>query len=287
MQGAIVKEGGIKHIKEFKNYTEGIIIRRERKEVMSELPLTNRTKLNVIMDPMQERIYDEAVDEFVKWFEEQQENMTGMAIIAMMSKLRHLVALAKVPATEEYVDEFIEDTDRKLVVFAHHQDVQYLLYESFKDKYDNDKMKDEDRIPVMKLNAEMNGLQRHEVQERFNSLPRCILVASQLASGEGLNLQTCSDCVMHERQWNPGKEEQCEGRFVRIGQTAESVNAIYTHMEGLTAIDQNLDAIVERKRAQFHNWTGTEAEKWSEDAIMKELAASIVRAHKQKRGQAA
>jgi hypothetical protein len=90
---------------------------------------------------------------------------------------------------------------------------------------------------------------------------------------------------MHERQWNPGKEEQCEGRFVRIGQAAESVNAIYTHMEGLTAIDQNLDAIVERKRAQFHNWTGTEAEKWSEEAIMKELAVSIVRAHKQKRGQ--
>ena len=283
MQGAIVKEGGIKHIEQFKQYTEGIIIRRERKSVMSELPLTNRTKLNVIMDTTQEQIYDEAVDEFVKWFEAQQDNMTGMAIIAMMAKLRHLCALAKIPATEEYVDEFIEDTDRKLVVFAHHKDVQYLLYESFKNKYD----KGEDRIPVLKLDADMNGLQRHEVQEQFNSLPRCILVASQLASGEGLNLQTCSDCVMHERQWNPGKEEQCEGRFVRIGQTAESVNAVYAHMEGLTAIDQNLDAIVERKRAQFHNWTGTEAEKWSEDAIMKELAASIVRAHKQKRGQAA
>ena len=60
---------------------------------------------------------------------------------------------------------------------------------------------------------------------------------SQLASGEGLNLQTCCDCVMHERQWNPGKEEQCEGRFIRIGSTATSVSAVYTHMEGLTAID--------------------------------------------------
>ncbi len=276
MQGAIVKEGGIKHINEFREYTKDIVIRYERKEVMAELPLVNRTKLNVVMSPFDEQIYDEAVDEFVKWFEAQQDSMTGMAIIAMMSKLRHLVALAKIPATQEYVDEFIEDTDRKLVIFAHHKDVQYLLYEWAKDKYGKD-------IPVMKLDAEMNGLQRHEVQEKFNQAPRAILVASQLASGEGLNLQTCSDCVMHERQWNPGKEEQCEGRFIRIGQTSDSVNAVYTHMEGLTAIDQNLDAIVERKRAQFHNWTGSEAEKWNEDAIIKELAHSIVRAHKQKR----
>ena len=30
-----------------------------------------------------------------------------------MAKMRHLVALAKIPATLEYVDEFVEDTDRK------------------------------------------------------------------------------------------------------------------------------------------------------------------------------
>ena len=58
-------------------------------------------------------------------------------------------------------------------------------------------------------------------QDKFNKLHHvALLVASQLAAGEGLNLQTCCDCVMHERQWNPGKEEQCEGRFIRIGQNA-------------------------------------------------------------------
>ena len=49
------------------------------------------------------------------------------------------------------------------------------------------------------------------------------MVASTLAAGEGLNLQTCSDCVIHERQWNPANEEQVEGRFIRIGQIAETV----------------------------------------------------------------
>lgn len=277
-QGSFRKEGGIKHIERFKEFTKDICIRRERKEVMTELPLVNRTKLNVVMTADQETIYDEAVEEFVKWYEEEAANCTGMAIIAAMSKMRHLVALAKIPTTMEYVDEFVEDTDRKICVFAHHKDVQAILYEEIKNKYG-------EQMPVFSLTADVDSYRRNEMCDNFNAATRCIMVASQLASGEGLNLQTCCDCVMHERQWNPGKEEQCEGRFIRIGSTAESVSAVYTHMEGLTAIDQTLDAIVERKRRQFTNWTGREAEKWSEDSIIKELAETIVRAHKAKKGR--
>jgi SWI/SNF-related matrix-associated actin-dependent regulator of chromatin subfamily A-like protein 1 len=276
--GATLKEGGIKNIELFKEYTEDIVIRRERKAVMAELPLVNRTKLNVVMDETQEAIYDEAVENFVQWYESQKEEMTGMAIIAMMAKLRHLVALAKIPATIDYVNEFAEDTDRKLVVFAHHVDVQAILYDEIHSAHG-------DEILVLKFTADMNSVQRNEAVDKFNSAKRAIFIMSQGAGGEGLNLQTCSDCLMHERQWNPGREEQCEGRFIRIGQTSDSVNAVYTHMEGLTAIDQQLDAIVERKRIQFHNWTGSEAEKWSEDAIVKELAASIVNAHNAKKNR--
>jgi superfamily II DNA or RNA helicase len=277
--GNQLKEGGIRNIEKFKAHTKDILIRRERTEVMKELPLVNRTKLFVTMDDSQEKIYDEAVDEFVKWFEEQVGEISGMMIIAAMQKMRHLVALAKIPATVEYVDEFIEDTDKKLVVFAHHKDVQSLLYDELNERYSKD-------MPVFKLTAEMSGIERFETQEKFNAAPRALLVASQLAAGEGLNLQTCADCVMHERQWNPGKEEQCEGRFIRIGQTATSVSAVYAHLNGLTAIDSSLDAIVERKRIQFHAvMNNGEAPRWSEDSIMKELAQSIVNSHRAKRNR--
>jgi superfamily II DNA/RNA helicase len=184
-----------------------------------------------------------------------------------------------VPATLEYVDEFIENTDRKLVVFAHHKDVQAILYDELKNKYG-------EQMPIMKLDADLDGMARFEMCEAFNKAPRVIMVASQLASGEGLNLQTCSDCIMHERQWNPGKEEQCEGRFIRIGSTATSVSAVYAHLEGLTAIDAKLDEINERKRIQFHDVHNKgEAPKWNEDAMMRDLAASIVNAHNAKKNR--
>jgi hypothetical protein len=278
--GKFLKEGGIRNVDAFREFTKDICIRRERKEVMSELPTVNRTKLNVVFNEMEEKIYDEAVDDFVRWFEEHQASLSGMAIIAAMAKMRHLVALAKIPTTLEYVDEFIEDTDKKLVIFAHHKDVQLTLYDTLKERYAGE-------IPVLRLFADDNAFRRNQIQDEFNAAPRAILVASQLAAGEGLNLQTCADCIMHERQWNPGKEEQCEGRFIRIGAVAEVVNAIYTHMDGLTAIDAQLDGIVERKRRQFSGWTGREAERWNEDSIMKELAETIVNAQRRKRGKAA
>jgi hypothetical protein len=278
-QGAVLKEGGIRNIPAFREFTKDICIRRERVEVMPELPLVNRTKLNIIMDDTQEQIYDEAVEQFVQWYETEAADMGTMALIAAMSRMRHLVALAKIPATLDYVADFVEDTDRKLVIFAHHKDVQETLFDELTAKYG-------DVMPVFRVVAEMGPAERFEVQGKFNEAKRALLVGSQLGMGEGGNLQTCCDCVMHERQWNPGKEEQCEGRFIRIGQIAQSVNAVYAHMEGLTAIDSTLDAIIERKRVQFHNvHNKTQMQEWNESSIVKELAESIVNAHNSKRNR--
>lgn len=277
--GNQLKQGGIRNIERFREYTKDICIRRERSVVMPELPAVNRTKLYIKMDVDQEAIYDDAVDEFVKWYQDQNEQISGIHILAAMAKMRKLAGLAKISATMEYVDEFVEDTDRKLVIFAHHKDVQEILYESIKEKYG-------EAIPVFQLTADTDSQKRFEIQESFNASKRALMVASQLAAGEGLNLQTCADCVMHERQWNPGKEQQCEDRFARIGQEATSVNAVYAQLEGITAIDAQLDTIVENKRYHFHKTMNkTEMPTWSEESIGKELAQVIVNAHNAKKNR--
>jgi len=157
--------------------------------------------------------------------------------------------------------------------------VQEMLYDGFKDKYGKE-------MPVLRIISTMSGEERFETQKKFNESPRAILVASTLAAGEGLNLQTCADCIIHERQWNPANEEQAEGRFIRIGQTATQVNATYAHLEGLTTIDPQLDGIVGRKRVQFHNsMNNGELIRWSEDDVIKELADTIVNAHNAKKNR--
>lgn len=277
MDGSFRKMGGIRKPLLFKEYIKDIAIRRERQEVMKELPLVNRTKLPVELEAIEQDEYDAAESEFAKWYNNLViggETISAMNMMAQMQRMRHLCGLAKIPATLEFMDEYFENTDRKMVVFAHHRDVQEILYEEFKKRYGSE-------VPIMQLTGAQNSEDRFRIQQEFNAAPRAFLVASTLAAGEGLNLQTCADCIMHERQWNPANEEQAEGRFIRIGQTSLSVNATYIQQAG--SIDSDLDVIVERKRIYIHAAMNKgEMAQWNQSDIIKELADRIVQRVREK-----
>jgi len=281
------KEGGIRNVKAFKEYVSDIIIRREYNDVMDEYPEVNRTLYFYEIEDTQQQMYDEAESDFVKWWNEKviggdEDSIMdiggeGGNMIARLSRMRHILGLAKIPSTLEYVDDFVEETDKKLVIFVHHIDVGSILYEKLKAKYG-------DKMPVLKLTSELNAAERFSLQETFNKSPRALMVASTLAAGEGINLQTCSDCVLMERQWNPANEDQAApGRFKRIGQLATHINV--TCVTAKETVDDFLHSIVERKRGHFHAaMNDGEVPAWNAKEIMKELGEAIVNAHNKKKG---
>lgn len=277
-EGPKLKQGGIKNVKAFKEYTKDLIIRRERTEVMPELPLVNRVKLYCQMETHAAEAYENETNEFVKFYNaatiggEEDSFATQQGILARLARLRQITGLAKIPITLEDIEEFFEETDRKLVVFVHHIAVGQLLVDKAKEL---DIIK-EKGIKVITLTGGMNSEQRYAIQEEFNNTPQILMIASTLASGEGLNLQTCSDCILHERQWNPANEEQVEGRFIRIGQMSDSVTAKYAL--AIDTVDDIFDGIVNKKRIAFHaSMNKGEIGTWNQQSIIKELAESIVK----------
>lgn len=284
-QGNKRKMGGIKRPDKFREFTKELLIRREYNEVMDEFPDINRMKMEVQLDELSQSTYDDEVSEFVKWYNEalisgMEEQLSGIQLLGKMSRMRHITGLAKIPATIGFVEEFVEDTDRKLVIFVHHKDVGELLYNELKETYDGPDS--ENRIPILKMTAELKDSERFEMQENFNKLPRAIMVASTLASGEGIDLQTCADAILHERQWNPQNEDQAApGRFRRIGQLAKAINITVIEADG--TIDEHIDSIVEGKRKSFHDvMNKSKMTTWSEGSFAQELAAIIVAKHKAK-----
>jgi len=275
--GNKMKEGGIRNPQQFKEFIRDMAIRRERTEVMKELPLISRVMQFTEIDKTSQKEYDDTVSDFVKWYNEQvvggdDEGMEYQQnLLAQLAKMRHITGLAKIPATVEFVKEFIEESEqKKIVVFVHHKDVGHILFKTLSDELR------ESGVPVLKLTAEHSAQERFVIQEEFNKLDKVVMVGSTLASGEGLNLQTCAACVMHERQWNPANEEQAEGRFIRIGQTAVNVTA--TYMTAAGTVDEHLSGIVERKRVDFHNAMNKgEMPIWKQTDIMKELTDAIVK----------
>lgn len=281
--GAHQKMGGIANPARFKEKTKHILIRRERSEVMKELPTIQRNAYYCEMDEAANKAYSTEENDFVKFWNnltiggDEDSFEASQGILARLTKMRHLTGLAKIPNTIEFAREFLEETDRKLVIFAHHIDVQQILFDQMS------RFCSESHIAQpLKLTGGMSSEARYDTQEKFNSPNYRLMIGSTLASGEGLNLQTCCDCILHERQWNPANEEQAEGRFIRIGQQSNAVIATYMLAEG--SIDDHFHTLVEAKRARFHAaMNNGAATGWREASLIKELGQAIVDNAKRRR----
>lgn len=280
--GRYQKMGGIKRIKQFREYVKDIIIRREVTEVMKEMPDVNRTLFHTQLESFEQSQYDDATSEFVKWYNDRVANNESLNsfgddgnILAKLARMRHITGLAKIPATVEYVTDFVEETNRKITVFVHHKDVGEILVNEIKKALPH--------TPVFQLKADQDSESRYEIQQEFNRTPTCVLIASTGACGEGINLQTCGDAIMHERQWNPQNEDQAApGRFRRIGSEFKTVNVMF--MTADETVDEILAGIVERKRAAFHaSMNKGDMPTWDQTSFAKELAEGIVKAFEKKR----
>jgi len=273
------KAGGLKRPKEFHEFTKDFIIRREREEVMPELPKCNRTFHYYDLGTKVQDAYNKQEKELYDYMESGSagdDNFTKSSnIMAYLARMRHLVGLSKLDNVLDFVAEFLGSTERKLTIFAHHKDVQQILFNKISEFCREVKIE----LPLF-LNAEVPNDKRFELAEQFQTGNARILVASQLASGEGLNLQKCSDCIMLERQWNPANEEQCEARFIRIGQEASQVNARY--IIALGTVDEYLTEIIEKKREIFAQTMSGKDLVWDENVIMNELKQKLLEKGREK-----
>ncbi len=279
MHGNVYKQGGIRNIKEFREYTKDLCIRRERNDVMPELPKTNRMKLMCEIEDHTRKAYEEEVSEFVKWYNnlviggEEDSALAESGALARLNKMRHIIGLAKIPTTVEWVDEFLEETDRNLVIGVHHIDVGMILA---------NQLKALNKCEIFQLKGGMSDEENHRVKMAFINSRRGVLVASTLSAGEGTDglQKICSDMVLHERQWNPMNEEQLEDRLARIGQESQKVNVTYIHADNST--DTHMDTIIENKRHQFHMAMNKgEYPTWTQNSMVKELTNAIIAsAHK-------
>lgn len=272
--GAKYKQGGIKNPAKFREKCKDLFIRRERKDVMPELPDITRMRLLCEIEDHARKAYDDEVSDFVKWYNELvingEEDSAGteQTAVARIQRMRHIIGLAKIPQTVDSVEDFIDGGGKHLVIGVHHIDVGQLLIAQIK------------ALNIVKVLALVGGAsdtENNRIKEEFIASESCVLVASTLSAGEGTDglQRVCHDMIMHERQWNPMNEEQLEDRLVRMMQKANKINCTYIHADNST--DTHMDGIVERKRHQFHSTMNKgEAIPWHNVNMGKEMIGAIM-----------
>lgn len=265
--GYTYKIGGIRalRIDAWKKYTENLIIRRTRNEVLPDLPKIRRLSSIVDLGDTVKEAYETAMTKFMEAYEETGTART-MNMLIYMNLMRQIVGIAKVPMISEYLTDFVEQTDRKIVVFTHHIQVMDMLANRYPD--------------ALVFHSGLSAEERQALVDKFRTGDSRIMIASTGAAGEGINMQFCHDAIMAERQWNPAREEQAEGRFSRIGSESDHVDV--TYYIASSTIDEYFAEIVERKRGYMKSTLDGEITRWDESSLMSELADKLASSGKTK-----
>ena len=259
--------GGLRDPTAFMSKNADFILRRTREEVMPDLPTCQRNFSFHVMGPEVEKMYAAKYKEF------QDEYFFGVGtqfekysnLLAYLAEMRHITGMAKIEPCLDFVTDFLLETNRKLTVFTHHVNVATSIQIKIDRLLDNGGFD----YRCLRLEGGMDSTRRDAVVTQFMEGPNRVLVASTLASGEGLNLQKCSDCIMLERQWNPANEEQAECRFIRIGQAADKVTA--TYFVAIGTVDEFFSELVEKKRSIVAQTLDNKEYKWDETSLIREL----------------
>lgn len=220
--------GGASNLDELQDKLRSLfMVRRLKKDVLTELPAKRRQVIELVAidagevllkeqqawKENEDRLADlQAKVELAKAEDEEAYREAvralrqgSMVAFNEMSKVRHEVALAKVPAVIDYLKDVLESID-KLVLFAHHKDVIAEIKEAFPSS--------------VVLTGDTSMQDRQAAVDRFQNDPACqLFIGSITAAGVGLTLTAASNVVFAELDWVPGNVTQAEDRCHRIGQT--------------------------------------------------------------------
>ncbi len=126
--------------------------------------------------------------------------------IEELSRCRAALALAKLPAAIDMLDQIDEETDgtEPVVVFsAHRQPVDTIAQ----------------RPGWASITGDTSTAQRMQIEKNFQAGKLKGIAATIAAAGTALTLTRASTCLFVDQAWTPAANMQAEDRIYRIGQT--------------------------------------------------------------------
>ena len=154
--------------------------------------------------------------------------------LVRLTALRDAVANMKYDAIADWLDEFLEAGDEKVIVFAEHIDIVEKLAERYGNK-------------AVKVRGGVSNDDRMAAVDRFQTDPTCrIFIGNMKAASEGLTLTAASDVVFCELGWTPAIHEQCVGRA--YGRVNDLHGATAWYLLAEKTIDEDIFELLEEKK---------------------------------------
>ncbi|XZE44338.1 DEAD/DEAH box helicase [Pirellulaceae bacterium SH467] len=219
----IERQGNRDRLQALGRVVRPFILRRTKKEVLSELPERTEVVRFAELSTEERKKYDAArlaaINELTQPEGEDSDSQMRIRVLAWLTRLRQLSchpalvdkrwteSSAKLDLFMEIVEELREGEHRALVFSQFVQHLS-LLREAL----------DKTGVTYQYLDGSTPAAKRQEAVDRFQAGEGDLFLISLKAGGTGLNL-TAADYVIHmDPWWNPAVEDQATDRAHRIGQ---------------------------------------------------------------------
>ena len=225
------------------------VLRRLKKEVLTDLPDKLEENMFVQLTGEQQRLYDAHVKRMMLMLDKQSEEefkTSKITILAELTKLRQICCDPSLIFTDYKADSAKVDMCLNMISNAVESGHKILLFSQFTTMLDHlAKRLEEEKISYYMLTGSTSKEKRARMVENFNTDDTQVFCISLKAGGTGLNL-TAADIVIHfDPWWNLAVQNQATDRAHRIGQ--KNVVNVYKLIVKDT-IEENILKLQEKKR---------------------------------------
>lgn len=223
-ENSIVKYREDFAMEELCSLVKPFVLKRTKKQVISELPPKIEHKILVEMTEEQKKVYFgyllKVKEELKKELREDKSKHNSIKIFSALTRLRQICV-----DPSAFIENFKGDNGKFNVlsdlleqcIASGHKILVFSQFSSILKKLC--KKLNKQKISHLYLDGQIPSDQRMELVKEFNDGEHKVFLISLKAGGTGLNL-TSADVVIHlDPWWNPAVEQQASDRCHRIGQT--------------------------------------------------------------------
>lgn len=210
---------------QFKRTIQEVYLRRNRKDVLEELPALELKEEWVAFGKEELEIYEEAV------------------INGQLMLMRRAAWLGGEPNKSPKLDRLLDICDRakenghKVLVFSFFKDVLNIVHRHL------------GKRTLDIITGDVPNNHRQEIIDEFTESKDAFVLTSQItAGGVGLNIQAANVIILCEPQWKPSIENQAISRAYRMGQTR---NVLVYRLLTEDSIDESMLEILGYKSEIF------------------------------------
>ena len=244
-QYRIVK--GAKNVEDLQEKLSMLMLRRFKRDVLTQLPDKYYEKIQVDLSPRQFAVYEQMRKDMLAWVGKNEDKpLAAKMVIAQLMRLRQIaggtpdideegnVTIHEPSSKIDALMDVIEGTDRPIVVFSNFRAMVRMVRERC----------NAGKISCVGLTGETAQSDRSEAIRAFQAGEARVFVGTIRAGGVGVTLTRSSTVVFLDRSWSPADNLQAEDRLHRIGQE----NAVQViHIDANRTVDRYVEAKLDWK----------------------------------------